>query len=492
MIKKSVGYILFALACLLPIQSALILYLTNILNFNPNLSLWKEILVSVLTAIFVYQITVGIFKKKIKFSNKVFWPVLVFLGILFLALLDLVRIIPSLWILGFRFELFWLGFFSLTVVWIKNVLLSEKYEYKNWLNNILQWGILAGFALSSVFSVLSLIIGQTKFLTWFGYGLEKNGFIVSSPAGHVVDFGDNALRLSGPFSTPNHYAGYLLLVVGFLLFKVFKAENKIQRGIFISLLTLNLALTFLTFARFAWLSLVVGLALIFWLWFRNIILDKFNFLKKQFLSKLMIGLNILVVGTTLAVPLFIGLVVINSNLENQTFLPNAILKPSSTDLHRRHFLASVDVLMARPSNYLVGLGLGSSGPAAKIEYGNLYNSPVVKYYFPFASKWFIEDKDLVIPENWFLQVWINGGILYLIAYLSIFLIPVYSLFKNFKIQKVEWTNLFFTLGYLGIFIGCLFLHILENQTIAFMYSIIYIFWQLSENLDKQSLSKQSL
>jgi hypothetical protein len=480
MIKKTVGYILFILASLLPIQAALILYVTNVLNLNANLSLWKEVLIGILAVIFIYQIVSVIYKKQLIFSFQIFWPIITFLGIFLLSILDLIRIEPMLWILGFRFELFWLGFFSLAVVWINTVLSVEKLEYKQWLEKILKLGILLGFGISSAFSILSLLIGQSKFLTWFGYGLEKNGFIVSSPIGHVVDFGNNALRLSGPFSTPNHYAGYLLLFLGFLFYLAFSETQKVYRAGLISLITLNLALIILTFARFAWLAVVISFAIIAWLYCRNFLLSKFTYFSKKYNFKILAVTNAAILSLLLITPLFIGLVVINSNLENQTFLPNAILKPSSTDLHRRHFLASVDVLLARPNNYLVGLGLGSSGPAAKIEYGYLYKSPVVTNYYQFASKWFIEDKDLVIPENWFLQVWINGGIIYLLGYLALFLIPLFSLIKAFRIQQIKWADLFFSLGYLGIFIGCLFLHILENQTIAFMWTIIYVYWQLAK------------
>ena len=507
--KKIANYLIFVLCAFLPIQNSLILFITNRLKLSSALSLWKEVLVLIISSFFIFEITKYFRSNENKLSFKDMWPLLIFAGLAFIAILDLVRITLPLWILGFRFELAWLGFFSLAVVWLKTVFTKYSFEEKKHLKSILKWGIIAGFCLSSVFSLSSLAIGQEKFLEFFGYGGETANYIVKAPVGHVIDFGDNNLRLSGPFSTPNHYAGYLLLMLGFFLNLMYKSRNYSNKLGSISCIVLCVLFIYLSYARFAWLAVVCIVAWLGWLKIKqliqiqidkskskqNLVMDEFAHSNKKIKSRILAAFNYLVLGLILITPVFIGLVVINTDLSKQTYLPNSILKPSSTDLHRRHFLASTDVLFLNPTNYLVGFGLGSSGPAAKIEYGYLNESPIVKYHYKYASKWFIDNADLVIPENWFLQVWLNGGILYLIGYLSIFLIPIWKLKNKLSLQQnldskpdydSAWSDTFFALSYFGIFIGSLFLHILENQTVAIMWTLVFIYWQISQFKEEQS------
>lgn len=485
--KKTIGYICFILNILLPIQGALILFTTNRLSLSSNLSFWKEILVVILSAIFLFQIGKALRLKEIKFELKKLWPLLVYTGLIILALTDLIRIPLPLWLLGFRFELFWLGFFALSAVWANTILTKQNLEYKNWLKNILKWGIISGFVLSSLFSISSLVIGQAEFLNFVGYGKEASGYVSSSPAGHILDFGNESLRLSGPFSTPNHYAGYLLLILGFLINFTLQSKNKVTKSVFTLLSILNLIFIYLTYSRFALLAAVCIFAIIIWLKFRDFSLKKLNEISKLGISQaaqnIIRTINFAIISLILIFPIFVGLIVINLDLNKYSFIPTSIAKPNSTELHRRHFLASVDVLTAKPSNYLVGLGLGSSGPGAKEEYGNLNNSPIVKYYYPSAQKYFITNADLVVPENWFLQVWLNGGIFYLIAYLCLFLIPIWEIRKVFSLNKVNWRKVLFSLSFFGIFVGTLFLHILENQTVAFIWTLIFIYWQLDKQTD---------
>ena len=490
MINKTVGYILSLLAILLPIQGALILFITNKLNWNTNVSFWKEGLVIILSAIFIYQISLVLYRRHNRIEIKLFWPIFVYFGLCLLAVMDLIRIPLPLWVLGFRFELFWLGFFALTAVWIKLILKDFSPENKLWLETVLKYSIIVGFILSSIFSITSLVVGQQEFLSYFGYGQASIGFVSSAPNGHVIDYGNDSLRLSGPFSTPNHYAGYLILVLGFLLSMLARSKSLKNRIIFGGTVILNLVLIFLTYARFAWLSFFCIFAWLIWLGIKEYVQHKLESFGSRFLIQALRIKNYLILGFILILPIFIGLVVINTNLSEVKYLPQALVKSNSTELHRRHFLASSEVLFARPNNYLVGLGLGSSGPAAKIDYGHLNDSPIVKYYYPTAEKWFIDNADLVIPENWFLQVWLNGGIIYLFGYLSIFLIPIWSLWKSFASKETNWQNLYFQLSYFGIFIGCLFLHILENQTVAFMWSIIFIYWKLSVMINPESIIEE--
>jgi len=119
---------------------------------------------------------------------------------------------------------------------------------------------LIGFGISAIITLLSLFLGQETVLSAFGFGKETTGFITQAPLSHVIDGGgwDSGLRLSGTFSTPNHFAAYLLLLLPVLVagFRIDKA----WRWLYALASSLSVVFIILSFSRFAWLGLALCVA----------------------------------------------------------------------------------------------------------------------------------------------------------------------------------------------------------------------------------------
>ncbi|NJL97007.1 hypothetical protein HC864_04330 [Candidatus Gracilibacteria bacterium] len=373
---------------------------------------------------------------------------------------------------GFRFELLWVWLFASVISGMKMMDKREKKELKEF-SGQLQKYIWYGFVPVVIITFVGFLIGQEKVLEFFGFGLENSELVVKAPLAHVIDGGgyNESLRLSGGFSTPNHFAGYLLFLLGLSLGNFYVAMRKRIWGV-ISLVILTLII--LSFARFSWLgALMIVLALV--------VLKLLTRLKaKKYLHKISIGIIILT-------PLLIGLVGINlpyDKLVNN--LPSWIAKPSSTSLHRMHTMTSIDILKEDPSKIIFGYGLGVSGPAAKEIYNNLYNNPLVDKYYYIPYRWGLLERDMLIPENWFLQVLINGGVFYLTLYCLIVLLPIKKLLDELNQKYYNYPKISILLSMIAIIIGNLFLHIWENQTIVIYWSLVWIILVGLENFKNTS------
>jgi hypothetical protein len=45
-------------------------------------------------------------------------------------------------------------------------------------------------------------------------------------------------------------------------------------------------------------------------------------------------------------------------------------------------------------------------------------------------------------------------------------------------RKIDWTNIIFGLGFFGVFVGNLFLHVWENQAVSVYFVLMYIYYQV--------------
>ena len=244
------------LAIFLPVSGIL----SNFIN-KSYFVFWKEFLVLIIFAILIPSI----FRK--------FYFIPKYLQVLFYSFIVLIFLIifNSIWIqnlalkavfLGFRFELWWLFlfifvYFLVIILKIENQILQNQIQNQEEMkdcknvkpaikkkdldpnielktltnsnkNNKINWkvwqkinkinpkqkihlSIYLGFYLLTAVYLVSLIIGQTQLLKFFGF--ENNSSQISGQLCHLVDFGQNSCRLTLGFGSPNHLAGYLLLVL---------------------------------------------------------------------------------------------------------------------------------------------------------------------------------------------------------------------------------------------------------------------------------------
>jgi len=146
--------------------------------------------------------------------------------------------------------------------------------------------------------------------------------------------------------------------------------------------------------------------------------------------------------TLLFSSLLIGIFAINLPSSVLQKLPTFISKPSSTHFHAMRTFATLEILKQNPIKSLTGYGLAASGPAAKHDYYQIDKFPLFLENEKIAYQHDLVGEDLMIPENWFLQTALNGGLIYALFYLILACVPIYCLFdwiikvkrpKDFKI-----------------------------------------------------------
>lgn len=540
-IQKIYKIIFLFLLFTLPVQNLITQSLVFKLNLPEFFALYKEVLVIILITLSTLFILAQIFKKsqtnkikktenqnnlansnqllktKLNFKNllkKYFWtfPIVVFISLnLLLVFSSILNQTPfSIFFLGYRFDLFWLGFFSFSLAFLA-FLKQEKLDFFDADFSILATRVLLfGFALVAVLSLIQSLLGIAQFNQFFR-PLEKNtDQTIAQTVCHRIDFQIDSCRLNGPFSSPNHFSGYLLFVLPFLSLVFFSSLNlllnknflkipedfvlrvlavknvskplsKTKKVIVLAISSLSilfiLTMIIFSYSRYSWLSTVLFFAILF----LALMLEFFE--KKKILSSDLI-LKFWKFGLTfgLFISFFFGLFIINLNptgfIHDLPEVVKSIVKPSSTTDHFRHFQASMDVYKeAGLTRQLFGFGSGSSGPSASNEYQNMHQNPIVLNHGEIAARWFIFDIHLGIPENWFLQILLNGGIFYLLLYLLLVFVPYYIFYKNLKLKNFSDINFVKTILFLPfhlIVFGNLLLHIWENQTIALYWTLIYV------------------
>jgi len=500
-VNKLIRTVFYILAIILPIQTILVQFLTSKFGVSEFVALWKEVLIFILILYFLFQIFRILWGKFGHLGNSKFWRYFLensWLLIIFFFL-NLVILLNSfifnsaslkVFFYGYRFEIFWLALFVITVTYLNLVGKSNflnLQEVKNSFYTKLRNSVLIGFIISAIFSLISIIFGQQNVLKLFGFVDNtdpSNSLLTQALTCNVVDFGSSICRLPGTFSSPNHFAGYLLLVLPIILVLFVDYFNKWREFHATSLKPLQFSKTnplwillaistgivliclflLLTISRFSWLGIFVFLGLI--IIYFGYKLKLFNLI----VAKIFFAILLLI-------PIFIGVLAINLNPETTLKnLPIAIAKPSSTIEHYRHTMTSLEVLITS-QKYLTGFGLGSSGSVATSQYQDLEQNPIYKDYSYVALKWFMFPHRVTIPENWYLALVLNGGFIYAILYLVLLLYPARSIMYFFGgkvFDEAVLKQLFFSLGFFCILIANLFLQIWENQTIAIYWTLLFV------------------
>ncbi len=508
--------LLSTLVVLVPLYNILSIWLTK---FYTPLVFWKEAIL-VLICIIATR-----FLKPRDFKLFGIWIVLVSFSVFssFIFNVESIRV----YLIGFRFELLWVGFLSIIVPFFGKLSFEnlKKIEFALILSNVL----------TIILSFSSLIFGS-DLTNWLGF-----------EDCHKIDFGIDTCRLSFPFTSSNHFGGVLVLFIGFFAYKYFdnntkksglntqlnvirsqyelknnqdknifknkikslinndfdnnsqelnKTKNSFQdllqlrflkntlHGlitkkislIYLILVLLNLWLLFLTYSRSAWIAgiLIFGVGLLYTVF--NVWKTNYNLMKKS-LCPLDISLRkgrtirTLFFKISMAVILLIlgfSLTITSINPDAYTrFLPTFLAKPSSTIEHYRLTAVNLEILGTNPDILLTGNGLGQSGPAA--NYFDLSENTIKKNYGQLTYKWFINEDRIVIPESWYLQLVLNGGLFYAFIWLVLVTVGLWNFIPNIKEFDPK---LFLQLGLLGILVMNLFLHIFESQAVVVLYIII--------------------
>jgi hypothetical protein len=501
-IQKIINLIFYFLVLTLPFQNLISQVLVSNLGLPTFTALYKEVLVGLLAVLLCIFIAKQVFNEEFFKKGQVknlaikLLPIILFLILNVLAILSFFINQNSInqFAFGYRFELYWLGFFAVIASYLNFIKQSDS-EIKSFRLNSIRF-LLVGLGLVIMFSFVQLGVG-IKNVNSFFINQEADG-LINQTLCHRIDFGLEECRLNSTFSSPNHFAAYLSILIPFLFLILFSGINhlydksilNIESRLFKDVFKTNLKLffylifgliissgifIFLSYSRFSWLANAFFVAFlissVFFYWIRN------------YKPKLTLKIFKLSSFLIILFPLIFGIFIIN--IDPDTFnksLPDAIAKPSSSDEHYRHTQASLQVLRSSQNRIWYGYGLGSSGPAANERYQDLEENLIIKNHLDIGRRWLRVWERVVIPENWFLQVFINGGLFYGIIYLILILLPLTllkSLFKAKKLDEVRFFVAFSFFSFFAILIGNLFLHLFENQTVALYWSISYLILNLT-------------
>jgi len=579
---KVLLFCLSTLLIFLPLNTLLVQFLVVNLGLPVWLTLWKELLAGLVILICSLEVV-----QNAKFSFAGIWEyVKLNFVLVLLILMTFVGLINSVGkvglnfiIYGFRFELFWLWLWVMLYTFFKMQNAKVKIGFVSRLLN----SVLIGFFLSSLFSLITIFFGTDNILSFIGYGRQAmqtgSEFLFVQPAGHLIDAGgwNSSFRLSGTFSSPNHYATYLILLLPLFItkslikFKKQNSKSKIEpksdnialkdsftnwlrilfiekldilyqnRFFWVFCLTLNLIFLGLTFARFSYLVLFVFLGVLVLARVYNVLFggatpkgetlplirDVTNVQHTPFkgserssggCSPIQNWLKNIVLGLVFLVPLLISLVVLNLPVSFlQSHFPSWLAKPSSTEWHQQHtaaafrtltyesypnilentnlkseqvlLLSNLQLKNQNPEaivyRMLTGYGMGTTDPASK--YLPLEQNPIVNLGFGIDDeKYFARQMERPLattPENWFLGLWVKGGIFYMLLFLGILVYfsrdarilfhfdGFLALQKNSKMLKV-----LVSLSIFGLIIAGFLLDIFDSQSLALLIGPIYFFY----------------
>ena len=393
------------------------------------------------------------------------------------------RVSLKTFLIGYYFELFWLDLLAIWLTWsnLKSFLpKSQPALIPNFDWSVIIRSISIGFLLVSLVSLFSIGFGQAETLKNFGYGQASTGGLVSSnnPC-HNVDYGIATCRLMGSFGHPLHFVGYLLLVLAIFINQAIITRGWYSRLFYLALVSCNLFFIYFSHTRFAIFGLVLTLT---WLIFGLI----GGYLNREYLFfgkviKLLTSKVALIF--VLSIILLTTLFVVNIDINTQfpslaSNLPTSLTKPSSSAWHIRQTQSNLQVIQDSPNKLFIGFGVGMAGSTARPKYQDIENNPIYQKillqgrFYPDMIQEFI-----MIPDNWFIQTTLNGGLIYTLVYLLLLLYPlryVFNLFKESCWDTRSITFGFLVCGLLAILVGSLIQQLFESQVTTFFFIVISV------------------
>ncbi|MDD3145567.1 MAG: O-antigen ligase family protein [Candidatus Gracilibacteria bacterium] len=287
------------------------------------------------------------------------------------------------------------------------------------IKDLIQLFVYSG-ALSLLFGILIKFRLKEEFLVEFGYVDYASNWVFNGgiPIYHGLE-NSGIRRFQGILDGPNAMA-YFLVIFSSMFLYLQKKKNEFY--VYASVMFL-FWLIILTYSRSALLGVLTSLSAIFLVSIKQI----YKNYRKVFLGVLLFSIGFLSI--------------LGAIFQHQ--LTNIIFRTSSTTGHFDRMVVGIERFKEKP----LGAGLAESGPA----YRNIYPEKQTK-----------DDEVKYIPESWYIQVLIEGGVIYLAIFISILGIILINLFKKSKI--------IFGM-FLAILIMNMFLHIFEATYLSMLMFI---------------------
>lgn len=360
-----VGFLTIAIIVVMPFHAFLTVWLSSIFGHYTALRLWKEVLFVVCGLGALYLLATDTKIRNFTLSRRLVWLIGAYIVVLVIgglvALYD-GRVTAKAFGYGLILDLRFLLFFLIT--WAVSLRLSRMRSH--W-----QWIVLWPAAIVVIFGVLQALILPHNFLSHFGYGSAT-----IAPF-ETINHNNNYIRVMSTLRGANPLGAYLILPVSMLSVLLF--SKKLERRQ-LALLVVMLICLFFTFSRSAWLGALVSLAVVLVLSLHT---------RKSRLVATSVGVAVLLLGAgSLAVLRH------NDHFENVVFhtQEETTIKTTSNQGHAAGLRDGFRDIKHQP----LGNGLGTAGPAS------VYNRDNVR-----------------IPENYFLQIGQEAGIVGAILFILI-------------------------------------------------------------------------
>jgi len=472
MLQRIRHHLVFLLIVLLPFHALFVTLGTKLIEGYGHapltwLAIWKEALIALIFLIGIIELA-GVNGKKLfalakgrQWNFRLSAPVLCILGLLLIALLLVAGGVPSSFasfIFGFKYDFVPLIFFLLLaqLQWDEEFLRSRMFPAL-----LIVGGIVAAYGIFTFFLPQS-------FFTLLGYSDAHSIYAPGSSLSAFQQVSDTGIRrIQSTFSGPNQFGLWLILPWSIGIVRLLSSSeaakrrsrevsspkqslessrlfgrDSLEKSLF---LILTASALFLTFSRSAWIAAFI------------IVMVAMGMTQKR--SALVTRYSLLVTGLLVSVLLiwFIS--------------PELLLRSISNRHHFERTREGIISIIQKPFGY----GLGTAGPAS-----NRTSDACIYFEEGADISWAQDRSDLclfigktqvqptidqkvchcpILPENWYVQIGIELGILGFALFLLL------TFFVLNRLLALRYTQIFLT--FLGISIAAMFLHSWEDSAIAY-------------------------
>ena len=469
MLQRTREWLTIILIALLPLHALLVTVWTHVISGPGNaplmmLAVWKEALLGIL--LFIALIEILFIRRSFRaFLLDKIDSLIVALIVLSVVTTYITHQNWMLYLYGFKYDFVPLVAF----LFLRRVEWSETFRYT------IRGILIALGAIVSLYGFISLFLPHS-FFQLLGYSALHSLYLPGDSIAAFQQIGGLGLRrMQSTMSGPNQLGLWLLIPLGFLILngiKYYLASDTVAERVLIKLLlrekgklliTIILILILgaalvLTYSRSAW----IGAALIALIAFAR-------HFDKDALHRILIRIGAFI--------LFAGLLIAFTK-------PEILSRVASSRDHLTRPVEAAKVMVANP----FGLGLGSAGPAS-----NRVSDACVHLPADGDASWAADRQDLCVflgerqvqpegrecscpflPENWYLQIGVELGIMGFVLFILIIFFVIRMLSKSKDYSLGEGV----LLGFVGISIVALFLHAWEDSAMTYTLWILtatYVF-----------------
>jgi hypothetical protein len=409
-INLSAALIIIILA-LIPFHAFLTVYLSSLIGHYTALRLWKEVLLAI---ILLCSAFIALTDKKLAKVLINSWLIRLILTFFVIELVwgliahysggDNTKALLYGWLSDCRYLLF----FILCFIAAKKTSMLKNKSVKL---------VLYPALIVILFGLLEVFVLPRGFLSHFGYG--PNTISPYQTINHNLHY----VRIISTLRGADPLGAYLLIPLSLAVVLLVRGKKTWQLALFTAG---SLIVLIFSYARSAWLGLIVSVAFAIYFGVKSKILKR----------------NLIYIGLALII-LLAGIFVLernNSRVQNIVFhsQKNSAIKTTSDEGHSSSIKSGIKDIAKDP----LGKGPGTSGPAS------VYNQKISR-----------------IPENYYIQIGQELGVIGLAVYIAISVLVVMSLWA----RREDTLALALLASFLGLIVVNMLLEAWTDDTLCYLW-----------------------